>query len=226
VVGYSDLAGDQSNHGFFWDRGVLTDLGTLGGTNASGNWINDAGDVVGVSQLSDGTFHAFLWHQGRGAMKDLGTVPGYVDSSAYAINAGGQAVGLAFNTTGPAIAALWEKGLPPVDLNQLLDPSSNSMNLNLELAYYIGDSGVIVVFGRLPSGDTRIAELVPSCDCDSVCESRIAAAASDAAAATLFGQATSTSTSQIPTPNNGASRQAGPFGPRHLTRPQGSVPLN
>jgi probable HAF family extracellular repeat protein len=226
VVGYSDLAGDQSNHGFFWDRGVLTDLGTLGGTNASGNWINDAGDVVGVSQLSDGTFHAFLWHQGRGAMKDLGTVPGYVDSSAYAINAGGQAVGLAFNTTGPAIAALWEKGLPPVDLNQLLDPSSNSMNLNLELAYYIGDSGVIVVFGRLPSGDTRIAELVPSCDCDSVCESRIAAAESDAAAATLFGQATSTSTSQIPTPNNGASRQAGPFGPRHLTRPQGSVPLN
>ena len=225
VVGYSDLAGDQSNHGFFWDRGVLTDLGTLGGANSSGDWINDAGDVVGGANLSDGTFHAFVWHQGRGAMQDLGTVPGYVDSAAYVINAGGQAVGLALNTTGPAIAALWEKGLPPVDLNQLLDPSSNSMNLTLELAYYIGDSGVIVGFGRLPNGDIRIAELVPSCDCDSVCESRIAAAESDAVAATLFGQATSTTTSQSPAPNNGARWQAKRFGPRTFT-PQGSVPLN
>ena len=189
VVGYSNLAGDQSNHGFFWDRGVLTDLGTLGGANSSGDWINDAGDVVGGAGLSDGTFHAFLWHQGRGAMKDLGTVPGYVDSAAYVINAGGQAVGLALNTTGPPIAALWEKGLPPVDLNQLIDPSSNSMNLSLELAYFIGDSGVIVVLGRLPNGDIRIAELVPSCDCDSVCETRIAAGESGAVTAAPFGQA-------------------------------------
>ncbi len=227
VVGYSDLNGDESNHGFFWERGMLTDLLTLGGPNSEAVWINDGGDVVGGSQLSDGqTIHGFLWRQGRGPMKDLGTVAGYVNSAAYVINAGGQAVGFAFNTTGPPIAALWENGLPPVDLNQLLDPSSNSMDLSLELAYYIGDDGVILVYGTLPNGDIRIAELVPSCDCDSVCESRIAAAESDAVATTLFGQSTSTTTSQSPTSNQGTRWQARPFGARQFAAHQGAVPLN
>ena len=226
VVGYSNLNGDQSNHGFFWEHGVLTDLGTLGGADSAAGAVNDAGDVVGAAQRSDGMFHAFLWHQGRGSMKDLGIVPGYANSSAYANNAVGQAVGQAWNTNAPSIAPLWENGLPPVDLNQLLDPSSNSMNLNLELAYYIGDSGVIVAFGRLPNGDIRIAELVPSCDCDNVCEGRIAASESNAVAATLFGQATNTTTNQSPTPNNRARWQARPFGARQFVTPQGAVPLN
>ena len=28
VIGYSYLAGDDTQHGFFWDGGVMTDLGT------------------------------------------------------------------------------------------------------------------------------------------------------------------------------------------------------
>jgi probable HAF family extracellular repeat protein len=219
VVGYSDLNGDQSVHSFFWERGVLTDLLTLGGPSSEADWINDAGSVVGGAQLSDGqTIHGFLWHQGRGPMKDLGTVPGYMNSWAYVINAGGQAVGQAWSPNGPSTALLWEDGLPPVDLNQLLDPSSNTMGLQLDFAHYIGDDGVILGYGTLPNGDIRIAELVPSCDCDSVCESRIAAAESDAVAATT--------TSQSPTTNYGARWQAKRFRPLHFTAPQGTAPLN
>jgi probable HAF family extracellular repeat protein len=227
VVGYSDLNGDQSVHGFFWERGVLTDLLNLGGPSSEADWINNAGDVVGGAQLSDGqTIHGFLWHQGRGPMKDLGTVPGYMNSWAYVINAGGQAVGQAWNPNAPSTAPLWENGLPPVDLNQLLDPSSNTINLHLDFAYYIGDEGAILAYGTLPNGDIRIAELVPSCDCDSVCESRIAAAESDAVAATLFGQGTNTTTGQSPSPNNGARWQAKPFRPRGFTPPQSAAKLN
>ena len=112
-----------------------------------------------------------------------------------------------------------------MDLNQLVDPSSNDMNLYLLYAYRIADNGVILALGTLPSGDIRIAELVPTCDCDSLCEARIAAAESDATAAALFGQSTNTTTSQSPTSNQGARWQASPFGPRHLAPPQ-AVPLN
>ena len=32
--------------------------------------MNDRGDVVGRSQVADGTYHGFVWH--RGTMTDLG----------------------------------------------------------------------------------------------------------------------------------------------------------
>lgn len=48
----------------------LIDLGTLGGESSYASAINDRGHVVGSSQVSDGSWHGFLW---RGnAMTDLG----------------------------------------------------------------------------------------------------------------------------------------------------------
>jgi len=75
-----------------WAAGTMKDIGTLGGNESHGYGVNDAGDVVGWSELTKGSSveHAFLYS--GGTMHDLGTLGGEV-SEAYAINNSGQAAG-------------------------------------------------------------------------------------------------------------------------------------
>lgn len=83
------------DHALLWNFGTLpvtvTDLGTLGGTYAYANSINDAGEVTGWSENADHVSHAFLWSPKRNAMTDLGPVG--TTSGGYGINATGQVVG-------------------------------------------------------------------------------------------------------------------------------------
>jgi probable HAF family extracellular repeat protein/cysteine-rich repeat protein len=71
---------------------VLTDLGTLGGTNSEVGAINASGHVAGSSELTPGdpTLHAFLFS--GGPLLDLGTLGGSA-SGANGINDAGQVVG-------------------------------------------------------------------------------------------------------------------------------------
>ncbi len=75
---------------------TVTDLGTLGGAFGEARALNNSGQVVGASSLSNGELHAFLYSDGR--MIDLG-IPGagVCNGSGWAeatgINDSGQIVG-------------------------------------------------------------------------------------------------------------------------------------
>lgn len=121
VVGYSQtdwLPFKAGHHAFLWQNGMMSDLGSLGGTYRAACGINNLGQVVGYSQTNDGTDHAFLWQDGT--ITDLGTRGGKdTGSVACGINDAGQVVGMSYSGSGYYLgswptsyhhAFLWEKG--------------------------------------------------------------------------------------------------------------------
>jgi len=84
----------------------MEDLGTLEGGSASwGYGINNADQVVGTSDTSDGFAHAFLYD---GVMHDLGTFEGGSVSEASDINDAGKVVGYADTSDGFSRAFLYD----------------------------------------------------------------------------------------------------------------------
>jgi probable HAF family extracellular repeat protein len=71
---------------------AVTDLGTFGGATSLARGVNSQGQVTGVSDLPDGSYHTFIWTAASG-MVDLGTVPGDNSSNGFAINDNGEVFG-------------------------------------------------------------------------------------------------------------------------------------
>jgi probable HAF family extracellular repeat protein len=95
-------------HAFRWQRGTLTDLGSLAGFSYA-NAINDFGTVVGFTRVPSGWGHGFLWR--RGVMTDLGVLGGGTGySSANSINDFGQVVGNSDVPSGGSHGVLWQRG--------------------------------------------------------------------------------------------------------------------
>lgn len=73
VLGKSDMDVLASDRSFVWEKGVTTDLGSLGGGTTDARDINNHGQVVGVGPTAAGEWHAFPWE--HGVMTELG-IPG------------------------------------------------------------------------------------------------------------------------------------------------------
>lgn len=82
--------------------GVDTVLGSLGGANGAAYALNNSNEVVGWSQIANGTPHAFLYN--NGTMEDLNLVipplSGITLTSAVGINAAGEIVAYGTDASG------------------------------------------------------------------------------------------------------------------------------
>src|SRR5207253_7386747 len=114
VDGIASLPGDTEAHAFFWHKGIITDVGTLGGPNSNGDFgvpfgPNERGEVVGeaetlISNPFGETFCSgaglvcapFVWR--NGVITRLPTLGGPT-GVASDVNNRGQITGTAENTT-------------------------------------------------------------------------------------------------------------------------------
>jgi probable HAF family extracellular repeat protein len=112
--------------------------------------LNDRGDVVGFADSTDGPIRAILWKRGNvaGAV-DLGVLPGYVSSEAYAVNNDRVVFGLLYDKNELAFPFRWEDGRMTVlrgPNGRLLQafsvPNRNAINERGEMA------GTLVVAGN------------------------------------------------------------------------------
>ncbi len=144
----------SEDHALLWEKdGSVHDLGNLGGSGGlAGNHacaLNNEGQVVGHSELTNNTsFHGFLWTRKTG-MIDLGTLDGDYASLALGVNDAGEIVGASIDANFNLRAVVWEDGLI-TDLNNLI---AANPGLSLQEAISINSEGEITGVAQTSSGE-------------------------------------------------------------------------
>ena len=146
------LSSLQPVHALLWETGRVTDLGNLGGkVGHSARTINNAGEVVGASNLAgDKAGHAFRWTRNTG-MQDLGTLPGDRGSAGLAINDQGVITGISIAPDFSTRAFVWSGGVM-TDLNQLIPATSTLYPLS---ACSVNARGEIIGFAADANGNVH-----------------------------------------------------------------------
>jgi probable HAF family extracellular repeat protein len=128
------IVGDWSSGGarraFWYEQGVMRDLGTLGGASAGVMAMSEAGHLLAVVTGPDGAERNVIWH--AGVLTDL--APDDSFARARDVNSLGQAVGASF---------LWSGG-ERLDINAMLPPGWSVRD-----AAAINDRGQIAAVGCL-----------------------------------------------------------------------------
>ncbi|HEY9606926.1 MAG TPA: DUF3466 family protein, partial [Allocoleopsis sp.] len=66
IVGTASAPGSTyTHHAVLWTKDAIKDLGTFGGKNSWAYGINNRGQVVGSAETTNGSFHAFMWVNGK-----------------------------------------------------------------------------------------------------------------------------------------------------------------
>jgi probable HAF family extracellular repeat protein len=161
VVGFSSEKPDQAYGRAFivslFDRGGMTDLGTLGGSYAQAWGINDSGFVTGNSQIKSdfGATHAFIWGR-KGGMLDLGTLAGDF-SYGTSINVNNQVVGYStIDKYNDRVHAFLYDGKEMIDLGSL---GGASLESDHSFALGVNAYNQVVGYSYIPS--ERVPAITP-----------------------------------------------------------------
>jgi probable HAF family extracellular repeat protein len=146
----------QSVHAFLSSDGTYKYIGTLGGTFAQAERLNDGGTVVGFSLTATGSRHAFVYTD---HIQDLGTLGG-PNSTASSINNFGVVVGGSdIDSAQDGHAFIYSAATGMVDLNSLIDPLSGWDLIN---ASDINNDGAVVGIGTNGLGQEHAFLLTPN----------------------------------------------------------------
>jgi probable HAF family extracellular repeat protein len=164
IVGLGSMTALTQTRSFLWQRGKMHDLGTLGGPDSFAMFLNNVGEIAGVSYTNNvadpntGFPHMdpFLWRDGK--MQDLGNFGGTNDPFGPSLfvaglNNHGQVAGF-MNLPGDQIAHafLWD-GEKLIDLNA----SRGGLGGNFSFAAGLNDAGAVIGAATLPGDQVQHA---------------------------------------------------------------------
>jgi probable HAF family extracellular repeat protein len=133
----------REERAMLWNQGVATDLGTLGGAQSQARGINEAGQIVGQAQNSDGAWRAVAWRNGQAT--ELSAPAGSPSWQANAVNGSGQIVGAGVRTSDHTVQpVMWNQGVA----TNMDAPWTHSYQIT---AYGINDAGLAVGSTKVPN---------------------------------------------------------------------------